>query len=181
MPNKEMTVNWNDSFRWTDVLVLCLITNTVLNFLSGLRLWDGHWPRAFLHRISIIDALASLSPKSHIKKGVSGSPYRLSLCETLMCEVQRLPLQRPGHIYDILWVLRALTYQGRWHLIVSPGRNIVKDLTAELGRLNGFCKLSVGTPSIMQEMTALPLFHTRQSLQAVLMMHACRFHLIKEW
>ncbi len=40
---------------------------------------------ACLLGISIIDAPASLSPKTHIKKGVSGSPYWLSLCETLMC------------------------------------------------------------------------------------------------
>ena len=34
---------------------------------------------------SIIDAFASLSPKFHTKKRVSGSPYWLSLSETLMC------------------------------------------------------------------------------------------------
>lgn len=55
-------------------------------------------------------------------------------------------------------VLRALTCQGCCHLIVCPARNVIKDLTAELGHLNGLCELSVGTPSIMQGVTALPLF-----------------------
>ncbi len=133
---------------------------------------------------SIIDALASLSPKTHIKKGVSGSPYWLSLCETLMCtpssadnklkcssergdgKLNRLDarlapsclLWQTDHILTHSQCYGAWRYWRCCYLIVWTGRNVVKDLTGVLGWLNGLCELCAGTLSIMQGMTALPLF-----------------------
>lgn len=62
---------------------------------------------------------------------------------------------------DILahtWCFGAYREQRCCHLIVWTGRNVVKDLTAVLGWLNRLCELCAGTLSIMQGMTALPLF-----------------------
>lgn len=143
--------------------------------------WTHRARPACLLRTSIIDALASLSPKTHIKKGVSGSPYWLSLCETLMCtpsstdnklkcsskpgdgklnylDVRRLLWQTLIIFWLVPGSLGAWRYQRCCYLIVWTGRNVVKDLTGVLGWLNGLCELCAGTLSIMQGMTALPLF-----------------------
>lgn len=157
---------------------------TVPGIMPGLALWDGHIGLACLS----VWHLNNWCPRFIVtKNSYQERSVRLTLLIKSVWNFNVHPIfnwKQPDvlgqtrdtkpckYLQDVqllLWKIlspflthpqsfRTWRYQRCCYLIVCTKRCIVKDLTAVLGWLNGLCELCGGTLSIMQGMTALPLF-----------------------